>query len=141
MDLKRSRRAAVPEPPVLFARNRQLFIAPSNVKGWNIVALEQAVLLPMHAVFTIAPNQAGQRMGGQHRSRRSNRTIAEAHCWDEFFEAARFADASERGATFERLTQLYLQTAPEYRAALQDVWLLEEVPEPIAAAINLPRRG
>ena len=39
---------------------------------------------------------------------------------------------------FERLTQLYLQTTPEYRTELQDVWLLREVPADIRKRLNLP---
>jgi hypothetical protein len=38
---------------------------------------------------------------------------------------------AEKGSAFERLTQLYLQTAPEYRTKLQHVWLLREVPTDI----------
>ena len=39
---------------------------------------------------------------------------------------------------FERLTQLYLQTTPEYRTELQHVWLLREVPADIRRRLNLP---
>src|SRR3954447_21098457 len=70
----------------------------------------------------------------------SNRIIAEAHCWDDFWSTLRGLDSgSKRGAAFERLTQLYLQTAPEYRAQLRHVWLLSEVPEGVSAHLNLPR--
>ena len=44
----------------------------------------------------------------------------------------------EKGHVFERLTQLYLQTAPEYRTKLQHVWLLREVPADIRRRLNLP---
>ena len=44
----------------------------------------------------------------------------------------------EKGAVFERLTQLYLQTTPEYRTELQHVWLLREVPADIRRRLNLP---
>jgi predicted helicase len=49
-------------------------------------------------------------------------------------------DRSKRGTPFERLTQLYLQTSPEYVAQLQNVWLLNEVPESVSARLNLPRQ-
>lgn len=39
---------------------------------------------------------------------------------------------------FERLTQLYLQTAPEYRTKLQHVWLLRDIPVDIRRRLNLP---
>ena len=45
-----------------------------------------------------------------------------------------------QGAAFERLTQLYLQTAPEYRTQLRHVWLLGEVPESVSVHLNLPRQ-
>lgn len=45
----------------------------------------------------------------------------------------------DKGDAFERLTQVYLQTAPEYRIALEKVWLLREVPASVRAEINLPR--
>jgi predicted helicase len=45
---------------------------------------------------------------------------------------------ADKGTTFERLTQLYLQTAPEYRTELQHVWLLREVPADIRRRLNLP---
>src|SRR5262245_10659765 len=43
-----------------------------------------------------------------------------------------------KGAVFERLTQLYLQTTPEYRTELQHVWLLREVPIDVRRRLNLP---
>jgi predicted helicase len=46
---------------------------------------------------------------------------------------------ADKGTTFERLTQLYLQTAPEYRAELQHVWLLREVPA-VPAFLFIPNR-
>jgi predicted helicase len=45
---------------------------------------------------------------------------------------------TEKGNAFERLTQLYLQTAPEYRTKLKDVWLLREVSADIRRRLNLP---
>jgi hypothetical protein len=72
---------------------------------------------------------------------RSNRLIAEARCWDDFWSAlCTLKSGRERGDAFERLTQLYLQTAPEYRTQLRHVWLLNEVPESVSARLNLPRQ-
>jgi len=44
----------------------------------------------------------------------------------------------EKGRAFERLIQLYLQSQPEYRTTLQEVWLLRDVPAKVRKAINLP---
>src|SRR5215207_6484133 len=70
----------------------------------------------------------------------SDQLIAEARCWDGFWTALHQLDSGGRGAAFERLTQLYLQTAPEYQTQLRHVWLLKEVPESISAHLNLPRQ-
>src|SRR3954451_15343578 len=70
----------------------------------------------------------------------SDQIIAEARCWDDFWRTLRQQDSgSKRGPGFERLTQLYLQTSPEYRTQLRHVWLLNEVPESVSAHLNLPR--
>jgi hypothetical protein len=45
-----------------------------------------------------------------------------------FLGSSEKAVGSRKGSAFERLTQLYLKTAPEYRTKLQDVWLRSEVP-------------
>ena len=45
---------------------------------------------------------------------------------------------AEKGIAFERLTQLYLQTAPEYQTKLQDVWLLRDVPVEVRRRLKLP---
>ncbi len=70
----------------------------------------------------------------------SDQIIAEARCWDAFWSTLCRLDRSKRGTPFERLTQLYLQTSPEYVAQLQNVWLLNEVPESVSARLNLPRQ-
>jgi len=44
----------------------------------------------------------------------------------------------ENVAAFERITQLYLQTAPEYQAQLNHVWLLREVPPDACRQLRLP---
>jgi predicted helicase len=48
---------------------------------------------------------------------REDRFIAACNSWSEFWERAKkLPSKSEKGAVFERLTQLYLQITPEYRA-------------------------
>ena len=68
-----------------------------------------------------------------------DRFIASCTSWDDFYERTKKLSAGgEKGAVFERLTQLYLQTTPEYRTKLQHVWLLPEVPADIRRRLNLP---
>jgi predicted helicase len=62
--------------------------------------------------------------------------IASCKSWDEFWERAKAL--SDKGRVFERLTQLYLQTAPEYRTELQNVWMLRDVPGEVRRRLNLP---
>jgi superfamily II DNA or RNA helicase len=65
-----------------------------------------------------------------------DRFIAACKSWNEFFQQVKALP--NRGFVFERLTQLYLQTAPEYKTELQHVWLLREVPADIRKRLNLP---
>lgn len=68
-----------------------------------------------------------------------DRFIASCRSWDDFWDRTRtLSSETEKGTAFERLTQLYLQTAPEYRTKLQQVWLLREVPADIRRRLNLP---
>jgi superfamily II DNA or RNA helicase len=67
-----------------------------------------------------------------------NRFIASCKSWNEFWDRARTLSKTEKGIAFERLTQLYLQTAPEYRTKLENVWLLRDVPANIRQRLNLP---
>ena len=70
---------------------------------------------------------------------RQDRFIAACNSWSDFYERIKKLSASgEKGAVFERLTQLYLQTTPEYRTELHHVWLLREVPADIRKRLNLP---
>src|SRR5260370_20452099 len=67
-----------------------------------------------------------------------DRFIASCKSWDDFYQHTKGLSAGgEKGAVFERLTQLYLQTTPEYRTELQHVWLLREVPADIRRRLNL----
>jgi predicted helicase len=62
-------------------------------------------------------------------------------CWDDFWNRATIlATDTEKGAAFERLTQLYLQTAPEYQSVLRAVWTLSEVPSEVRVRLNLVKR-
>jgi len=68
-----------------------------------------------------------------------DRFIAACGSWGDFWERTKkLPTESEKGAAFERLTQLYLQAKPEYRTKLQNVWLLSEVPADIRRRLNLP---
>jgi predicted helicase len=67
-----------------------------------------------------------------------DRLIALCRSWDDFWDRVRSLSNTDKGTAFERLTQLYLQTAPEYRTKLQDVWLLRDVPSNIRQRLNLP---
>lgn len=60
---------------------------------------------------------------------REDRFIATCTSWSEFWEQTKkLSSKGEKGAVFERLTQLYLQTTPEYQSELEHVWTLREVP-------------
>jgi predicted helicase len=67
-----------------------------------------------------------------------DRFIASCSSWNGFWERATKLSPTEKGAAFERLVQVYLQTAPEYRTELQHVWLLRQVPSDIRQRLNLP---
>src|SRR5882724_4261366 len=68
-----------------------------------------------------------------------DRFIASCTSWDDFFDRAKkLPSQAKKGAVFERLTQLYLQTTPEYRAELKQVWTLREVPSAVRELLALP---
>lgn len=68
-----------------------------------------------------------------------DRFIASCASWSDFWERAKkLSTTGEKGAVFERLTQLYLQTTPEYRSDLKDVWALHEVPTNVRKLLALP---
>ncbi len=49
-----------------------------------------------------------------------DRFIASCRCWSDFWDrTTALASDVEKGNVFERLTQLYLETVPEYRAKLE----------------------
>ena len=59
---------------------------------------------------------------------RPDRFISTCTSWDEFWERTKTLSTTEKGAAFERLTQLYLQVTPEYQSELEHIWTLREVP-------------
>ena len=67
-----------------------------------------------------------------------DRFIAACRSWDDFWDRSRKLSDAEKGSAFERLTQLYLKTAPEYQTKLQEVWLLRDVPADVRRRLNLP---
>jgi predicted helicase len=70
-----------------------------------------------------------------------DRFIASCASWDEFWERINeLPTDGKKGAVFERLTQLYLLTTPEYRAELRHVWTLSEVPPRVRKRLDLPSR-
>jgi superfamily II DNA or RNA helicase len=70
---------------------------------------------------------------------RPDRFIASCASWSEFWEGTkRLSFTSEKGVVFERLTQLYLQTVPEYQSELAHIWTLREVPPHVRKLLALP---
>jgi superfamily II DNA or RNA helicase len=68
-----------------------------------------------------------------------DRFIASCASWSEFWEGTkRLSSTSEKGVVFERLTQLYLQTVPEYQSELAHIWTLREVPPDVRKLLALP---
>lgn len=73
-------------------------------------------------------------------SPRADELIRRSADWNSFwpFLANSGTSRDQAGKTFERLTQLYLQTHPEYRSKLKKVWRLEDVPARVRAQLRLP---
>jgi predicted helicase len=68
-----------------------------------------------------------------------DRFIGSCTSWDDFFDRTRrLPTEGEKGAAFERLTQLYLQTTPEYQTEVEHVWTLRDVPPDVRRSLNLP---
>jgi hypothetical protein len=69
----------------------------------------------------------------------TNRFLASCSSWDDFYERTKALPThGGKGAVFERLTQLYLQTTPEYRTEIQQVWKLRDVPPDVRRRLHLP---
>lgn len=70
---------------------------------------------------------------------RTDRLIASTTGWGAFWDALVGEQPALQGDAFERVTQLYLQSHPEYRAQLKHVWRVPgEVPPRIRTRLNLP---
>jgi len=70
---------------------------------------------------------------------RPDRFIASCASWSEFWEGTKgLSSKKEKGDVFERLTQLYLQTVPEYQSELAHIWTLREVPPDVRKLLALP---
>src|SRR4029077_2471116 len=73
------------------------------------------------------------------RMLRPDRFIASCASWSEFWEGTkRLSSNKEKGNAFERLTQLYLQTVPEYQSEVAHIWTLREVPSDVRKLLALP---
>ena len=69
-----------------------------------------------------------------------DRLIASCTSWEAFFDAAcALPTTTQQGAAFERLTQLYLRTQPEYVSRLAEVWRLPEVPASVCEELRLTK--
>lgn len=82
---------------------------------------------------------------GRFRSVGVDRFITGFSAWEPFFDATSKLPTSapgglpDKGKVFERLTQLYLKTSPEYLTKLRHVWLAQrELPPDVRAKIGLP---
>jgi predicted helicase len=65
--------------------------------------------------------------------------IGSCTAWSEFWEGTKqLSSTSDKGAVFERLTQLYLQTAPEYQSELEHIWALRDVRPKVRKRLALP---
>ncbi|MBL8992817.1 MAG: DEAD/DEAH box helicase family protein, partial [Spirochaetia bacterium] len=65
--------------------------------------------------------------------------ISDKPSFDAFFKAVSdFSDQKLKGDVFERLTQIYLETMPEYRAQFRSVWIHTQVPPKVRERIRLP---
>jgi len=74
------------------------------------------------------------------RDKSPNTIIAKCASWSQFVQAVSFFSAKDKGDAFERLTQLYLQTKPEYQTSLKEVWRLADVPGRVRRKLpNLPK--
>jgi superfamily II DNA or RNA helicase len=69
-----------------------------------------------------------------------NSIIAKCQSWADFVQSVSSLSKAGKGKVFERLTQLYLQTKPEYQTSLKEVWLLADIPVGVRRKLpNLPK--
>ncbi len=71
-----------------------------------------------------------------------DKAIQDCADWAAFYRlAAGQSEQKAKGDLFERLTQLYLQTHPEYRSVLKSVWIngRDDIPDRVRKATGLPK--
>lgn len=70
-----------------------------------------------------------------------NKFINTSKSWDDLVNrlGAKSLNDKFKGDVFERLTQAYLLTSPQYKSVLKNVWMSHEVPSGILNKLNLPR--
>ncbi len=72
-----------------------------------------------------------------------NKLIAKSSSWEALNNELRTNKkftSKFQGDVFERLTQAYLLTFPQYKSVLKSVWISHEVPPRILDKLNLPRK-
>jgi superfamily II DNA or RNA helicase len=86
-----------------------------------------------------------ERRGGRFHGVSVDGFIRQYRGWEPFFAAVSHLPKSapggspDKGKVFERLTQLYLRTSPEYQSKLKHVWRAkEELPPDVRAKTSLP---
>ena len=70
-----------------------------------------------------------------------DRLISKNASWDDLYielSTNKKLTQKFKGDVFERLTQAYLLTMPEYKSILSNVWLNQEVPRNVLKKLNLP---
>lgn len=69
-----------------------------------------------------------------------NKFIHASKSWDDLVNRLGVKSLSDKfkGDVFERLTQAYLLTSPQYKSILKSVWMSYEVPSKILDKLNLP---
>ncbi|MFL2692389.1 MAG: DEAD/DEAH box helicase family protein [Gammaproteobacteria bacterium] len=75
--------------------------------------------------------------------KRIDRLISNSKSWDKLFrELSTNKQYTQKfkGDVFERVTQAFLLTIPEYKSILSDVWLNDDVPSSVLKKLNLPSK-
>jgi superfamily II DNA or RNA helicase len=77
---------------------------------------------------------------GVLRMNKFDNLLAECASWDDFWERANaLPTTKDKGTLFERLTQVYLLTQPEYQSRLKNVWnAAVDLPDKVRTKLNLP---
>ena len=73
--------------------------------------------------------------------RRIDRLISGSKSWTDLYQelsSNKQFTQKFKGDVFERVTQAYLLTLPEYKSKLDQVWLNEEIPQKVLKKLNLP---